>query len=93
MDIFRLTDGFYVCINNPENREKYILVEIEGAFPILRPVNAPAPDQNAHLFRQITPGQRREYPFLPIHIIKIDCSYFRNKIIGGFNSRTLAYQR
>ncbi|WP_147325736.1 hypothetical protein [Lacrimispora amygdalina] len=37
-DILRSKNGVYECINNPDNKKRYVLQEIKGCYPVLVPV-------------------------------------------------------
>lgn len=39
MDIYRPVDGVYRCINNPQNKRRYVLKKEEGFYPALVPVD------------------------------------------------------
>lgn len=39
MDIYRLENGVYRCMNNPDNKRKYVLHETKGHYPVLVPID------------------------------------------------------
>ncbi len=38
MEIVRPTNGIYQCINNPDNKKRYILKEKSGCYSVLVPI-------------------------------------------------------
>ncbi|WP_068780517.1 hypothetical protein [Paenibacillus sp. GM2] len=48
MDILRPIDGVYQCINNPNNRRKYVLREVEGSLPVLVRIEGDDDDKAVH---------------------------------------------
>ena len=37
-DILRPVNGVYQCINNPDNKKRYVLREVKGCYPVLVPI-------------------------------------------------------